>query len=444
MKMLSRKQVTASIGLLVTLALPLAATAEVPPDYANATLSGDWNGARSTAWRSGWAWDAALKVDTLHSSGGIAPGSRGMSQLDLRLAADLGKIAGWEGATAYLHVLDDRGAGINARQTGSLMGVSNIEVPVPTTRIFHAWLQQNFLDDRVSLLAGLYPIDSEFFAMESASLLLHPSFGTPADLALTRGPSIFNNSAFGLRGKWLSADQTVYAMGALLDGIPNDPAHPRRTAIRFAKGDGAFVIAEMGWMPNELGHLFEPNEPVHGLPTPALVRHAKYSGVSKYAIGLWRYGNRVPDQLDVDASNEPLQRYSQGAYLLAERTLLGFGGAGRDLAAFARYSLSDGNSAAIDRMWNLGLRLRGPSAGRPDDAVVIGWTHARLANKWRSVQATAGTSTTSGEETFEVSWRAMLNPWLALQPNLQSIRHPGGGANAPRATVIGLRLELTL
>ncbi|MDO8788345.1 MAG: carbohydrate porin [Sulfuritalea sp.] len=443
MKILARKQLAAGIALLVTLALPLAAAAEVPPDYANATLSGDWGDARGAAWHSGWAWDAALKVDTLSNRGGTASGSRSMSNVDLRFKADLGRIAGWKGATAYLHVLDNRGAGINARQTGSLMGVSNIEVPVATARIFHAWLQQNFLDDRVSLLAGLYPMDAEFFAMESAGLLLHPSFGTPADLALTRGPSIFNNSAFGLRGKWLSADRTVYAMGALLDGIPNDPARPKRTAIRFANGDGAFVIAELGWMPDELGHLFEPNEPVHGLPTPTLVSHAKYSGVSKYAIGLWRYGNRVPDQLDVDANSEPLQRRSQGAYLLAERTLLALGDAGRDIAAFARYSLSDGNSTAIDRVWNLGLRLRGPSASRPDDAVVIGWTHARLANKWRSAQATAGTSTAPGEEAFEVTWRAMLNPWLALQPTLQSIRHPGG-ANSPRATVLGLRLELTL
>ena len=444
MKMLSRKQTAAGIALLVTLALALPAAAEDAPDYSTATLSGDWGGTRSAAWRSGWAWDAALKVDTLRSRGGAASGGRSMSNLDLRLKADLARIANWEGATAYLHVLDNHGAGINARQTGSLMGVSNIEVPIPAARILHAWLQQNFLDDRVSLLAGLYPIDAEFFAMESASLLLHPSFGTPADLALTRGPSIFNSSAFGLRAKWLSVDQTAYAMGALLDGIPNDPARPKRTAIRFAKGDGAFVIAELGLMPDELGHLFEPNEPVHGVQTPALVSHAKYSGVSKYAIGLWRYGNRVPDQLDVDADNVPLQRRSQGAYLLAERSLLSLGDAGRDLSAFARYSFSDGNSTAIDRMWNLGLRLRGPSASRPDDAVVVGWTHAQLASKWRSAQAATGTTTAPREEAFEVTWRAMLNPWLALQPTLQSIRHPGGGATAPRVTVLGLRLELTL
>lgn len=228
-----------------------------------------------------------------------------------------------------------------------------------------------------------------------------------------------------MRAKWLSADRTVYAMGPLLDGIPNDPAHPKRTAIRFAKGDGAFAIAESGWM-------------------PILVDGDKHGTVSKYAIGFWRYGNRVPDQLDVDTNGDPLQRRSQRAYLLAERTLLGLGDGGRDLTAFGRYSFSDGNSTSIDRMWNLGLRLRGPLASRADDALVIGWTHARLASKWRTVQEVAGSDTAAREEAFEITWRAAITPWLALQPNLQSIRHPGGGASAPRATVLGLRLELAL
>ena len=122
-------------------------------------------------------------------------------------------------------MIDDRGNGSNAH-AGSLMGISNIEVPVPTARVFHAWVQKGFFDDRLSLLAGIYPIDSEFFTMESAANLLHPAYGTSADLALTNTPSIFNNAAFGLRGKLLSDDRTLYAMGAVLDGVPNDPKHP--------------------------------------------------------------------------------------------------------------------------------------------------------------------------------------------------------------------------
>ncbi len=436
-------------GALAALCLGLIATTthaeqDEAPDFAGRTMSGNWGGVREAGWRSGWLWDAELKVDTLHNRGGRSSGSRTMSNLDLRMKADLSRIADWAGATAYVHVLDNRGSGINARHTGSLMGVSNIEVTTPTTRIFHAWLQQNLLNDQLTLLGGLYPIDSEFFVMDSASALLHPSYGTPANLGLTHDPSIFNNSAFGVRLKWQSPQRTLYAQGALLDGVPNDPVHPKRTDIRFAKGDGAFGIAEVGWMPMEAGHVFEPLEPVDTLRPPALVAHEKYEGTSKYAVGFWRYGNRVPDRFDVDAGGEALRRHSQGAYLLAERTLFGLGDAGRDLTAFGRYSFSDGYATAIDRNWNIGLRVRGPLSSRPDDQFLIGWTSGRLAPGFRATRAASGIETASAEDQLEITWRAALSRWLTAQPNVQIIRNPEGDSANKRATVVGLRLELVL
>ena len=38
-------------------------------------------------------------------------------------------------------------------------------------------------------------------AVDSAGVFLGPQYGTPADLALTRGPSIFNSSALGVRAR---------------------------------------------------------------------------------------------------------------------------------------------------------------------------------------------------------------------------------------------------
>jgi porin len=440
--MLKRRLSAAAGTLLACLCLATRA-AETPPDYAVTTLSGDWNGARSELWQRGIALEAGLRVDSLHNRGGTANGGRTLSHLELKLRADLEKLLDWTNAVAYFNIDTDAGAGINARHAGSLMGISNIEVPLPTTRLFHAWLQKGFLDDRLSVLVGIYPIDAEFFTMDSAATLLHPAYGTPADLALTNTPSVFNNAAFGIRAKWHSADRDVYAMGALLDGIPNDPARPRATAVRFARGDGAFVIAELGWTPLERGHAFEPLDPARVRQTPELTAHEKYEGVSKYAIGVWRYGNRVADQLDIDALGDPLQRRAQGGYLLAERTLWSFGGAGRDITAFGRYSFSSGHATAIDRMWNLGLRLRGPFAGRPDDSIALGWIRSRLAPKWRAVQAAAGTDTAAAEEAFEITWRAAVAPWFALQPNLQHVRHPGGAATARNATLIGARIDIT-
>jgi len=115
-------------------------------------------------------------------------------------------------------------------------------------------------------------------------------------------------------------------------------------------------------------------DPASVRPTPGLVAHEKYGGVSKYAIGFWRYGTASP----INSTSMPTATVAApfAGWLPARRThpLQSRCGSRRDLTAFARYAFSSGHSTAIDRMWNFGVRLRGhlpagpttvsPSAGR--------------------------------------------------------------------------------
>jgi porin len=404
---------------------------ESAPDFAQDTLSGDWGGARSAAAKSGFLFDGGIKVDVLRNRGALNDGTRTTSHIDLKLKMDLDKAAGWQGGSAMINVISDAGWGPNTRLVGSLMGVTSIEVAAPTTtRLFQAWLQQSFLDGRLAVLAGLYPIDSEFFTLDAAGVFLGPQYGTPADLALTNSPSIFNNSAFGIRARWAIAP-ALYAMGAVLDGIPNDPAHPKRTSIRFARGDGGFTIGELGWMPQ--------------------AGNDKFKGHAKLAAGVWGYSIQRADQLDaanIDAGNisGPARRKrSQGGYLLGEHTLLRLDeGDDRFVSGFARYTFTDGDSTAIKNTVNLGMYLKGPLASRPDDIVGLAATRARLSGNWRSAQAVGGTATEHSEDALELTWRFSITPWFAIQPNYQHIRNPGGVAGTPDARLIGARLELAL
>ena len=414
------------------------------PDFAEATLSGDWGGRRDAAWRAGWSFDATLTVDWLRNRGGLKNGNGALSDLDLRISADLEKLTGWTGATAHLNILDDRGDAFNTLYTGTLEGVSNIEVAAPSTRVFQAWLQQNFFDEQFSLLAGLYPIDSEFFAMESAATLIHPSFGTPGDFALTYSPSVFNNSALALRAKWLSANRTLYGMAAVLDGVAGDPADPQHNPIKLGHGDGVFVIGEVGWMPLEYGHGFEPVAPLNTLPSETLYRHEKYGGVSKYALGYWRYSSPPPDQYRSGADGEPARDHAYGAYALVERTLFGLGEPGRDVGVFGRYSWSNGRATAIDQTLNFGVRVRGPLASRLKDEFLIGAALGHLSSGFRATRAAEGSATVAIGNVVEVSWRAALTRYLAIQPIFQSTSNPGGDLDAKRANVFGVRLELVL
>lgn len=417
------RQTTLAILICGSLAGSVLAGEEAAPNFAEETLTGDWGGARSSAAKRGIQFDGLTRIDAFRNRGAIRNGSRHVSHVDLKLKMDLEKAVGWNGGSAMINVLNDGSWGPNAQLVGAQMGVTNVEVNSPTTtRLFQAWLQQSMFDDRLAVLAGLYPIDTEFYTMDSAAVFIGPQYGTPADLALTRGPSIFNNSAFGLRAKWNLA-KTFYAMGAVLDGMPNDPARPRVTAIRFAKGDGSFSIGELGWLPEG--------------------ENEKFKGHAKAAIGVWGYSAKVNDQRDTDAAGNPLRRSQRGGYLLGERTLARLGGAeDRYLSGFARYTWTDGDSTAVNNSVNLGLHAKGPVSSRPDDIVGFAWTRAGLSRKWRDVQAIPADTKTS-EDALEMTYRYALTPYFAIQPNYQYIRHPGGAA-APNAKLIGVRLDLAL
>ncbi|RLJ68361.1 porin [Sulfurisoma sediminicola] len=425
---------------------PAPPAEEAAPDYAATTLSGDWGGLRAHLYKAGLTTEFIWKLDALSNSrGGIQSGDEVMGNLDSKFKLDLDRLLGWNEATAYLHVIAQQGGKFNARHVGSTLGVSNIETPTNTTKILHGWLQKNFDAGRASLLAGLYPIDSEFSVLDSAAVFVQPPYGASGELALTRGPSIFNTSSFGLRGKLVSDDQTLYAQAAVLDGVPGDPVNPKGTHVQFNKGDGSFTIAEIGWMPAEFGHAFEPTQPAAVPQTPAMVVHERYDTIAKYAVGAWRYTAKADDLFAVDAAGTPLRQPSWGAYLLAERTLFRLDGNPlRRLAVFGRYSMTDGRSSALRDAFNVGVSVRGIAASREDDHLGIAFTRGRYGGAWREAQAAAGNETVNSEDAVEVHYRAQISRKFYLQPLWQRIEHPGGDRTVKNADILGLRFELVI
>lgn len=386
------------------------------------TLTGDWGGLR-TDWRDkGVTVDFGYKADAIRNvSGGLRRGGQTMWQLDARVSADFEKLWGWDGTSAYLQVLNNRGGRINERYTGSLMGISNIEVPTAATHVFHAWIQHAVLDDRLLMLVGLYPVDSEFATIDSAGLLLNPTFGASSDFSPTRGPSIFPISSFGTRFRWHSSSRSIYVQGALLDGVPGDPDTRKGTHIQFNEGDGTFSVAEIGHKPGDSA----TDEKAKSLAAP----------FDKLALGAWSYSARDPDL--VDGTN----RKSFGYYLLAEKTLYRpVPDAPQGVAGFFRYSATGGNSTPIRDAINLGLRYQGLIPGRGEDVAVLGLARIRLSDKYREV----ATPKAGQEDLLEATYQVRMNKWFTVQPLIQFIRNsvlvPSGGT----ATAAGIRIEIAL
>ena len=413
-----------TLFLSMALVFPAFAAEDAPPVYAEETLSGDWGGLRTDWYRRGLAVDLTYKWDMLRvAKGGLRQGGRPIGHFDLALTGDLEKLAGWSGAAAFVNLLYDGGGKTNTDYLGSLLGTSNIEVPVSTNRLFQAWIEQSFGEGKWAVLAGLYPIDTEFQVVESAGLFVQPPYGAAPDIALTRGPSIFNSSALAVRAKWASGETGVYAMGAVLDGIPGDPDHPQGTHIRFQEGDGTMQIAEIGYRP----------------PASAVQTQESFG---KYGLGYWRYTATVDDLVDVDARGYPVRRSSSGWYALAERTLWRSGAA--NLAGFVRVGATDGDSTAIKTFYNAGVRVRGLLPGRADDVFGLAHTRAGMGEKFRSSQALAGIVASDAESATEITYRIQASKWLAVQPLIQWYRHPGADSAIANARVVGVRVELAL
>jgi len=164
---------------------------------------------------------------------------------DLNVAAmlDLEALAGWKGATFYVDMLNNLGGMPNDR-AGTLQGINNIEVGSHRLRLFEAWLEQK-LGSRTSVRVGLYDLNSEFYANDSAGLLVAPAFGVGSEIAATgpNGPSIFPSTALAVR-----VDQGVgksgYVRAAVLNATAGTLGDPQGVNLTF--DDGALLIGEAG------------------------------------------------------------------------------------------------------------------------------------------------------------------------------------------------------
>jgi porin len=417
------------------------AAEEGAPAWDEETLTGSWGGKRSELYGKGISLEFTHKSDVLsNTSGGKERGTAWLGHTEARIRLDLQKLAGWDAATAYIHFHSQLGSKFNSNYVGAFVGVDNIEAATNTAQFFHAWLQKNFLDDSLSLLAGIYPIDSEFYVTDTSGLFIQPPYGMSNDMAQSgaAGPPVFPLGALAVRVKYTTPGKDFYAQYALTDGVPGDPANPHGTHVKLGKGDGSLSIAEFGYTPQEGGPPFASPKPGE-LIEPEQKIHEERENFNKTAIGFWRYTSRFDDLTDLDAFNNPLRRVSQGAYFLAERTLMTEDGhPSQGLSGFIRFGTASKDVHQSDWTGSLGLRYHGLFDGRDDDIAGIAITVNHAGDKYR-----AANNADSSETDVEISYRAQIRPWLALQPTVQYIRNPNMDPAIPNVWVVGARAEIS-
>lgn len=343
--------------------------------------------------------------------GGDTRAGRFLDNLDVSLDGDLERHFGWRGARVHFSLLANGGGEPNA-VAGTLQGYDNIEVGSQGVRLYEAWIEQELADGRASVLAGLYDVNSEFYATEASDLLISPPFGIGSELAATgpNGPAIFPSTSLAARVRIGSPDglhAQFAAVNARAGTIGDDGG------VDTTLDDGILYLAEAGW-----------------------------SGPVRVSAGAWRYGEGQEDIREISAPGVPVLSDAQGVYLVAEGTVF----EAEDqptVRAFVRLGVSDGDTTDFKGGWQTGLRVDSVFDSRPDSAFSISFHQGLLSDKAQANALDAGATFGDAEGGIELTYADTFGP-LTIQPDLQWVDNPGGDKDRDPILTAGLRVILTL
>lgn len=378
-------------------------------------------GKRTELYQHGIDTQLVYRADGIYNThGGIKKGGYALGNVDLKFLIDGEKLYNQPGSKIFVYFLNDHGGQPNAKKVGSVQGVDNIEVTTSTTKLYEAWISQDFLDGKFSVLTGLHDLNSEFYVTPSAGLFIGSNYGIGSEFAATgeNGPSIFPTTALAFRAK-LQPTEKFYLQTAVFDAIAGNPDKPRGTHIHLKRKDGALLIAEVG----------------------------TNSDFGNYLVGLWRYTKKFDDYVDVNDNGDPIKKSSQGAYTMAEKVLYKHD-ENTYLTGFVRFGKANQSVSLIDYSWSSGLVYNGFLSGRNDSQLGIAVSQVSLSKKYRQSQLDSGSKAPKQETGLELTVSDKLMPWLQVQPNIQYVFNPAASVDLgekylKNAFIIGIKTVIT-
>jgi porin len=377
--------------------MPAKATASRPADHpwllVLVALVLGWS-MPGVAAEFGASWTGDFATVT---SGGLQQDGRHMGLLELSFDHEFK----WRARELTLHLSGQHryGGGFSEHEVGDLQTVSNIDAE-PGTRLLEAWLAIP-LTSHTSVLFGRYDLNGEFDAIEAGGLFLGSSHGIGPDISQTGavGPSIFPNTAFGIRVQHASERGGALRIAAI-DVEASD---------EYAYGDSPFA----------------------GGPMLALEYQWPLQAAT-VKTGVWRY-TRTCDSM------YPEERGAQyGGYASVERRF------GENLVAYGRVGVANADVSRIGLYTGGGIVHTGGLLPGRDDSIGFAIAYARNGRGYDDAMHDVGVPVTSGEQVYELTWRVPVGEHVVLQPDVQYVVDPDSNPAIDDALVVILRVELSL
>lgn len=390
-------------------------------------------------------------VSTLR--GGLKQKSSYLGYVNMAMTFDLAKAGVIPGGKAYVSAHDTHGGENPTEQyVGDLQGVDNIEAP-DAMRLYEYWYEQNWFGEKLSVLAGMHALDSEFAVTDFGCLFLHSSFGTPPDLSANTPVSIFPIAGPGVRAKLKPHERFEFLTG-IYDGDPTDGGKNRHgVRYRLSSHQGIMLIFEGIYHPGiDLSNIRECFRPT--------LREAEAAGRNlshgSIKFGAWLHTKDVDDVLETD-ENGAAHRHQKnfGFYgVLDQMVFREKSGEDEGLGIFVQLGGTPDDRNTVDFYLGAGLNYKGLIPARDQDVFGVAAANAFLSGDLRKARdleiASYDPETGSppgrmkaNESALEMTYRIQLHKRLAIQPDYQIVFNPSGEENSKTAHVLLLRIEMT-
>jgi porin len=338
-----------------------------------------------------------------------------------------------ENFTLFVYGLGNHG-GRATDLMGDFQVASNIEA-VKAWRVFELWFQHNFINDQISVLAGLYDLNSEFDVLRPGTLFINSSFGIGAEYAQSgvNGPSIFPISSLGVRLATFLGERTRIRL-AVLDAVSGNPNDLTSNEIHLSKEEGALIAGEVSIYTGK-----DFTEDAQSVERSYVTRRRKVGRQhdvykkDKINIGGWIYTSDF-QVLDNETSFE---KGNFGIYIGMQK-YVPLNARDDYIAFFGRYGISSPRFNRYGSALSGGFVISNPISGM-DDSFGLAFSSGFNGKNFQQIQESPETT----ETVLEFTYSLPLASWFLLQPDAQYVINPSTRQELSNPLAFALLVQLS-
>jgi porin len=330
--------------------------------------------------------------------GGIHNGATYMNQILAQFHVDTEKAFGWTGGSFVLDGFYENADSINRQYVGAVQDPSLIDTDgVAMFRLYQAYYKQDI--GNTNILFGIYDPETEFGITRPMDIFFNGAYAWTAtlDQSGVNGPSTYPSTSLAVRIQQKITNQWS-VQAAVLDGVPDSPKYPNITAVNINRANGALILAEADYTPTR---------------------------TTKIMAGYWDYTGQFDAYNQTNADGTQRQVYGSTGGYIGGATRLYSQTARRGLDVFANLGISGSTTNLVDRSLNVGFTYTGLLDNRPFDRLGFAVGIVRAGSDFKDMQSASGNRVENYETNFELTYRAPINRWLTVQPDIQYWVNPG-------------------